>query len=253
MIILLSPAKKMAEGYSEGPFRVSHLFPTDTWMLAEVMKEKNPSDLKKLMSISDKLAEINYERFQSFSAEHSLDNSGAAILQFKGDVYVGLGAEDFSAEDLVFAEGHLRILSGLYGLLTPLTPIQHYRLEMGTSLSNTRGKNLYDFWSARITAALRRDMEKSADKLVVNLASNEYVKAIDFSDIDAPVVNVDFKEWRNGELRFISFNAKKARGLMTRYLITQRIETIEGIKAFDREGYSFDEEASSPGRFLFVR
>jgi len=205
------------------------------------------------MHISDKLASLNHGRYQEFSSRYTDNNSKAAIYAFKGDVYIGLDAETLSKADLTFAEKHLRILSGLYGCLRPMDKMQPYRLEMGTALKNPRGKNLYDFWREPLTKDINKTLKKNGNDLIVNLASKEYFSALDKKGLKGELIDIGFKEYRDGKLKFISFNAKKARGMMARYIIQERITTKEGLKGFNADGYGYDEELSSDKEFLFVR
>jgi cytoplasmic iron level regulating protein YaaA (DUF328/UPF0246 family) len=205
------------------------------------------------MSISEKIAEENVERYKSFNLEHTQKNSKPAILAFKGDVYRGLDNDNLSKENLHFAQDHVRILSGLYGLLRPMDLIQPYRLEMGSRLKNRRGDNLYRFWGSRITDLLNEDLENQKEKLVVNLASKEYYSSLKEKKINAPVLHINFKEYHNGDLKFLSFNAKVARGLMTKYIIKNRLNSLESIKGFNLENYAFSEECSTDKEWLFTR
>ncbi len=253
MIIVISPAKTL--DYTKSTLQATDTpkFRKHANQLIEILKTKSPEDLKKLMSISDQLAELNYRRFQKFSSRYTDNNSKASIMAFKGDVYLGLEAETLQIEDITFAQKHLRILSGLYGLLKPLDKMQPYRLEMGTTLANEKGNNLYIFWGDQITKAINRDLASQEEKVLVNLASNEYFKSIHTKKIKAKILDISFKEFRNGTLSFISFNAKKARGLMSRYIIQNKITKVDDIKGFNLDNYYFDEENSTEDNFLFVR
>jgi cytoplasmic iron level regulating protein YaaA (DUF328/UPF0246 family) len=191
-------------------------------------------------------------RYQSWEPEHTPDNARPAVLAFKGDVYTGLDAESFSEADFSFAQQHLRILSGLYGVLRPLDLLEPYRLEMGTRLKTASGDNLYQFWGDRITAALNEEL-KTSDDVVVNLASNEYFKAVQPKALNARLITPVFKDFKNGQYKIISFYAKKARGLMSRYIIQNRIDAPEAIKAFDLEGYYFSPEQSKGDTWVFLR
>jgi cytoplasmic iron level regulating protein YaaA (DUF328/UPF0246 family) len=222
---------------------------TDSLDLISILREKSPEDLGQLMSISDKLSSLNYDRFQAFSSDFSKTNAKQAIDAFKGDVYNGIDAPSLSPEDLDFAQQHVRMLSGLYGVLRPLDLIQPYRLEMGTQLRNPRGKNLYEFWGSRISEVLNKD---EAD-VIINLASNEYFKGIDKGALNARIIDIVFKENKNNKLKVIGIYAKRARGLMIRYMIDNRIEAPELLKQFNTEGYQFSEELSSDSSFVFTR
>jgi len=204
------------------------------------------------MSISDKLGQLNAERFQTWHTPFTPDNARQAVLAFKGDVYTGLDAESFSSGDFSFAQKHLRILSGLYGLLKPLDLMQPYRLEMGTRFENTRGKDLYAFWGSKITEALNQ-LLASDDKVLVNLASNEYFKSVQKKHLDARLVTPQFKDWKNGQYKMISFYAKKARGLMCRYAIQNRITQADDLKGFNLDGYYFSEDQSDNNNWVFLR
>lgn len=205
------------------------------------------------MHISDKLTEVNYNRYQNFSSRYTGSNSKAAIYAFKGDVYVGLEAETLTKSDIDFAESHLRILSGLYGLLKPMDKMQAYRLEMGTNLKNPKGKNLYDFWNGTLTSEINKTLKKNSNDLIVNLASKEYFSALDRKQLKGEIIDVGIKEYKEGKLKFISFNAKKARGLIARYIIKNRITTKRGLMGFDYDGYTYQEDLSSDNEFMFVR
>ena len=220
MITLLSPSKKlnfepqnMVDNYTQCEFIKS------AEILANKAKDLTESDLKELMDISDKLAQLNRERFDRWSLPFNSSNAKQAILAFDGGVYSGLRANTFSDKDFGFAQDHLRILSGLYGILKPLDLIQPYRLEMGVSFQNPKGKNLYDFWKQSITDNLNNTLKKHPSPVIINCASVEYFSAIDLSKLKGSILSIVFKEYRNGELKFISFNAKKARGLMTQYIV----------------------------------
>lgn len=253
MITLLSPAKTL--DYSQdGKYGHSEPRLLDNSMrLVDVLKKKSSGKLQKLMGISKNIADLNVERYHNFSQTFTTENSKPAVLAFKGDVYLGLEADTFTKEEMAFAQNHLRILSGLYGLLRPLDLMQAYRLEMGTALKTTRGKNLYQFWKNRITDLLNEDLESHENKVVVNLASNEYFKAINKKKLNGELLSVNFKEERNGELKFISFNAKKARGFMSKFIVNNGIDSIENLKGFDTEGYYFSEDHSSENDWLFIR
>ncbi|WP_421895327.1 peroxide stress protein YaaA [Marinoscillum sp.] len=253
MIAVLSPAKTL-DFETEISLEKSkaRLFDRSK-VLLDTLKDKNEQDLQSMMSISDQLAALNVKRFQKFSTRHTPKNSKQSLFAFKGDVYVGLDADDFSADDTAFAQDHLRILSGLYGLLRPLDGIQPYRLEMGTQLHVNGYKNLYEFWGDTISKTLNKDLRKQGDKVLVNLASVEYFKSVDRKALKAKVIDVDFKDFKNGEYKIISFFAKKARGLMARYMIKNRISQVEDLKGFNYEGYYFDEQNSTDTFLAFKR
>jgi hypothetical protein len=255
MIILLSPAKTINFDNREytdllNPPRLS----TKTNKLVQVLKKKKVKDLKEMMKISDHLAEENVERYATFSEEFTVKNSRAALFAFAGDVYQGLDAWSMNDDAVLIASQQIRILSGLYGLLKPMDMMQPYRLEMGSKLKTTKGTNLYQFWGDEITTLINLDLkESSGEQFILNLASNEYFKAVNKKKIKAPIINVDFREERDEQLKFISYNAKRARGRMARYVIDHQIENIEQVKSFDYDGYSFMEELSTESNFMFVK
>lgn len=252
MLLIVSPAKSLDfETTDFKEFSQPELL-DQSEVLIEQLKDLEAEDLAKLMKISEKLSALNYERYQEFETPFSLKNAKQAVLAFKGDVYKGLGAEDFSEEELNFAQDHFRILSGLYGVLRPLDLMQAYRLEMGTRMKNERGKNLYEFWEGRITDQLNAALEKSG-KVVVNLASKEYWSAVKVDELDAPVYDIVFKEKRGDKYKIIAFNAKKARGLMCRYAIKNRLTKVDELKKFDLEDYRFNESMSSAQEWVFTR
>ena len=252
MIILLSPSKTL--DYDHQKFGKSvPVFAEDSALINKSLKKYSKKKLSTLMKISDKLAMLNHERNQVYSEEFTNDNSRAAMYAFKGDVYLGLEAHSFNEKETTFANEHIRILSGLYGLLRPLDKMQPYRLEMGTSLKVGRKKNLYDLWGTRISEQLIAELETHKDKHIINLASNEYFKAVKTEGLEEKIINVNFKEFRNEKLTFISFNAKKARGLMAQYIVKNKLKTIRGLKGFNLEDYSYYEEYSDDQNLLFTR
>ncbi|MEN0050097.1 MAG: peroxide stress protein YaaA [Bacteroidota bacterium] len=253
MIILLSPAKTLDFSASTTQVHTEARLLSNSKKLVKVLKKKTPADLQNLMSISEKLAEENFERYHNFSTPFTLDNAKQAVLAFKGDVYQGFQAEDFTAEDLEFAQQHLRILSGLYGLLRPMDLMQPYRLEMGTKLAQNGSKNLYEFWDTKITKMLNQDLKESGGAWVVNLASNEYFKSVKKDHLKGKLLNIDFKENRDGKYKTIAFNAKKARGAMSRQIIKHRITDIDALKSLVVNDYVFDEALSSREHFVFVK
>lgn len=252
MLIVLSPAKRLDFTEADPALPASERrFREDTASLSRTARARTVSELRQLMSISDDLARLNRERFQAFDAD-STDGVQAAFA-FAGDVYEGLRARDLDRPGLAFAQDHLRILSGLYGLLRPLDRIQPYRLEMGTRLKTRRGSSLYDFWGDRISKQLNADAEGHADPTLVNLASQEYFGAVDAKALKLPVVTPHFRESKDGESRIISFFAKKARGAMARFAIDERIDRAPDLKAFDRDGYRFDKAGSTDTDWIFIR
>jgi cytoplasmic iron level regulating protein YaaA (DUF328/UPF0246 family) len=254
MITLLSPSKKL--NFNEQNIVHSHTecdFIQSAELLANEAKNLTENDLKELMSISDNLAKLNRERFDRWSLPFSPSNAKQAILAFDGGVYSGLKAEDFKDKDFDFAQDHLRILSGLYGILKPLDLIQPYRLEMGVSFKNNKGKNLYEFWKEDLTKNLNNTLKEHSNPTIVNCASVEYFSAIDLSKLDGKILSIVFKEYRDDKLKFISFNAKKARGLMTQYIVKNKINSNDDIKDFNYENYNFDLKLSDESTFVFTR
>jgi cytoplasmic iron level regulating protein YaaA (DUF328/UPF0246 family) len=252
LLIVLSPAKRLDFTKADPSLPASERrFREDTASLARTARGRTVAELRRLMSLSDDLARLNRARFQAFDAG-SADGVQAAFA-FAGDVYEGLKARDLDARSLDWAQDHIRILSGLYGLLRPLDRIQPYRLEMGTRLKTRRGASLYDFWGDRISKCLNADAEGLGDPTLVNLASQEYFGAVDARALKLPVVTPHFRESKDGESRIISFFAKKARGGMARFAIDERIEKAEDLKAFDRDGYRFDKAASTESDWIFIR
>lgn len=254
MLVLLSPAKKLDEGPFDVSLPVTEVeLASDIEELVRACRSLSLDALQQLMDVSDKLAELNHGRFQSMAFPFTVENSKPAALLFAGDAYRGLDASSLSAEDLAFGQSHLRILSGLYGVLRPLDLIQPYRLEMGRRLETSRGKNLYEFWGDRITEALNRALVPLKEKTVVHLSSDEYFKAVNPKALDGRVLTITFREQRDGKLRFISFYAKEARGLMTRYILQNRIEDRESLKDFSEAAYRFRPDLSSDDEYVFVR
>jgi cytoplasmic iron level regulating protein YaaA (DUF328/UPF0246 family) len=253
MYILLSPAKKLREDTPQLNQHTTAALAKDAEMLSRSTRRLSNKKLKDLMGLSDNLASLNRDRFQAIKFPHVPDNSSPAALTFNGDVYVGLDAPSLSEEDLQWAQDRLGILSGFYGILRPLDLIQPYRLEMGTSLKTRRGSNLYKFWGKRIAREINSRTGEHDLPCIINLASNEYFKAASVKDLEAPIVTPAFKEIRDGKPKIISFFAKKARGLMARYIIENRIEDPEAIKGFDAEGYTFRPDLSSASSWVFAR
>ena len=253
MILLISPAKTLdfsgadVASYSE-PRLLDH-----SAQLVALLRRKSARELMQLMSVSERLADINYHRYQHFATPFTPENAKQAILAFKGDVYTGLQAEDFSADELAFAQRHLRILSGLYGVLRPLDLMQAYRLEMGTRLSNGHGKNLYEFWGDEITEVINQDLAEQGEEVVINLASQEYFRAVHAEKLKGRLYHIHFKENRDGQYKVIAFHAKKARGLMCRFVIQNRLRDPADLKSFDLDGYFFNEDLSSETDWVFIR
>ncbi|NBW28591.1 MAG: peroxide stress protein YaaA [Flavobacteriaceae bacterium] len=252
MKIVISPAKSLnfesvlpTETFTEGSFL------KEARQVHKELKKLKPKDLSNLMDISDKLAELNWERNQSWKTPFTPDNSRPAIYAFDGEVYSGIDAYTIPMDKMEDLQSRLFILSGLYGLLKPLDLIQPYRLEMGTSIAIGESKNLYSFWKTKITKALNKSLSKG--EFLLNLASNEYFSAIDTKSLKANVITPEFKDYKNGKLSMISFFAKKARGLMVRYIIDTNAQTIDDIKGFNYEGYAFDANLSSESKLVFTR
>jgi cytoplasmic iron level regulating protein YaaA (DUF328/UPF0246 family) len=258
MLLLLSPAKTL-DYESPLPQGIKDLRPqspifTDrTSTLVKNLKKLSVSELSDLMSLSEKLAELNVKRFHDWRATDTLENSRPSIFAFNGDVYDGLAAKSLKKTDLAWLESHLVILSGLYGVLKPLDALQPYRLEMGTTLKVAKSRNLYDFWGPRIAQYLNTRLDEEDSRVVVNLASQEYYKSVDLKTLRAQVIECVFEDEKNGRHKVISFFAKKARGLMVRFAALQRIKTPEALKNFDLEGYAFEPKSSSAERYVFRR
>ncbi|RZS98753.1 peroxide stress protein YaaA [Cecembia calidifontis] len=249
MITLISPAKTLDLSTTEVKLNSQPEFVTETMELVEIMKGKGAKDLMQLMGISEKLAMLNESRYREFQKKFDPENSKQALLAFKGDVYTKIDVDNYSTADFEFAQKHLRILSGLYGLLKPMDLIQPYRLEMGIRLENRKGKNLYEFWGQRIAKAIDQAAKGAP---VINLASQEYFKAVDTTVLQSKVISPVFKEYRNGKYQIIGLFAKQARGLMTDYIIKNRINDPEQLKVFNEDKYEFKEELDN-GEWLFVR
>ena len=253
MKIILSPAKSLDfENIPETKVASQPIFLNESQLLINKLKKYSPKKLGDLMSISPKLSDLNYSRFQDWTLPFTNDNAKTAMYVFTGDAYRGMNPREFSQEDVVNAQGYLRILSGLYGVLKPQDIIQPYRLEMGTKIDYTeKVTNLYKFWGDKVTDALNAEMEN--EEVLINLASNEYFKVIDPKKLNHKIVTCSFKDEKNGEYNIISFFAKFARGLMTRFIIQNKITEVEHLKAFDLERYSYNEEMSTADNFVFVR
>ena len=254
MLLVVSPAKNLDY---ESPVATDRFSQPELLSHSKVLMKKcktlTPADISSLMGISDKLAGLNAARFGEWSTPFTAKNARQAILAFNGDVYTGLDAQSFSEEDFTFAQQHMRILSGLYGLLKPLDLMQAYRLEMGKKLDNERGSNLYQFWGDIITDHLNTAIAAQGDNVLINLASNEYFKAVKKKSLKAEVITPAFKDWKNGQFKMISFFAKKARGLMARYIIEHQITDVEKLKDFDVAGYQFSSELSNGNDWVFTR
>ena len=254
MLALISPAKTLDYESS---------LPTDqhtqarllehSQELIEVASKLSATEISSLMSVSEKIANLNVERFRDWQPEFDLSNARQAIFAFKGDVYTGLDAYNLKDHDISYAQEHLRMLSGLYGLLRPLDLMMPYRLEMGTKLANSRGHNLYEFWGHTITELINYDLAAANSELLVNIASDEYYKSVKENKIQAEIIKPVFLDQKNGKYKVISFYAKKARGLMARFIIENQIDRVENLKGFNTEGYYFDAESSLKGELVFKR
>ena len=255
MLFLLSPAKSL-EYDTPLPDGLPHTTPpfvAQSSALIDVLRAQAPQDIASLMALSDKLAALNVARYQAWRPRFTAGNSRQAVLAFNGDVYEGLDARTLDLADLQWAQNHLAILSGLYGVLRPLDRMQPYRLEMGTRLATTAGSNLYQFWGRQIAEHLNTCLRADTTPVVVNLASQEYFKSVDRKALKARFIDCVFEDWKSDAYKIISFHAKRARGLMARYAITHRIATPHQLEGFDLEGYAFAPAASTPERLVFRR
>ena len=254
MLMLLSPAKTL--DYETPATTNSFSIPDylgKSFELVEVLKQKSFLDLMELMQISQKIAELNVERFTQWKLPVSTENAKQDVLSFKGDVYTSLDASALSENRLAYTQSHLRILSGLYGLLRPLDLMQPYRLEMGLKLTTKKGENLYQFWGEKITDALNVLLAEQDEPVLINLASNEYFKSVQKKNLDGRLITPEFKDWKNGKYKMISFFAKKARGFMVRYAIDHNIQKAEVLQNFDYDGYHFNLELSLADKWVFSR
>lgn len=253
MLVLLSPAKTL--DFETPPTVATHtqpLFLKDSAELINQLQHLDAAEVTELMSVSDKIAELNVERFKSWKTPFNSGNAKPALMAFKGDVYQGLEAETLSAEDFDFAQTRIRVLSGLYGLLRPLDLMQPYRLEMGSRFANHRGSNLYQFWGSALTEALNKE-QNCAAAVVINLASNEYFKAIKKKELKAELITPVFRDWKNGQYKVISFFAKRARGMMARYVVDKRLDSPEALKQFSGGGYAYSAADSTDDTWVFLR
>jgi len=252
MKIVISPAKSLDfETKLPTKKNTQPAFLNDAKVVHEAVKEKSPSDLMDLMHISDKLADLNWQRNQDWTTPFTTKNARPAIYAFNGDVYTGFDAYTLPVAKLTKLQDSLRILSGLYGLLKPLDLMQPYRLEMGTQLPVGENKNLYEYWKSTITQSLNDELKDG--ELFVNLASKEYFDAVDAKALKVPVIVPEFKDYKDGNLRMVSFFAKKARGMMVRYIIDKNVKTLKGVKGFDYDGYRFDPKLSEGNTLVFTR
>ncbi len=253
MLFLISPAKTLDYSDTETKeYSIPRLLDQSD-KLINTLKKKSHKSIQNLMDVSEKIAVLNVARYKEYHTPFSPSNAKQAVLAFKGDVYTGMDTESFDDGDLEFAQQHLLILSGLYGLLKPLDLMQPYRLEMGTKLKTTRGTNLYQFWKDRITNLINEDLEASNSTIVINLASKEYFKSVNTKKLNHPVLNINFKELRNGKYKVVSFSAKKARGMMCHYAIKNKITDPELLKGFDYENYTYNERLSTELDWMFTR
>ena len=258
MIVILSPSKTM--DFSDKQLSIANanphtepVFMDDAQILAEILRKKSVRQIAKLMDVSNKLASLNYDRYQSFSTSFTSHNARQALLAFKGDVYTDIAVDAYTQEDFLFAQEHVRILSGLYGLLCSLDLIRPYRLEMGTQLSNPRGNTLYAFWGDKISEQLNKNLQQQSHKILVNLASNEYFKAINTKKLEAEIITPVFKQYNKGTYKVIALHAKRARGAMTHFMIKNKIDKVERIKTFNEAGYEYSDHLSSEIEWVFVR
>ncbi len=250
MLILLSPAKALDYTAALPPHTpTAPLFVPQSRELITLLRTFSPAQIATLMGLSDKLATLNVARYEAWSEQAGIDNARAAVLAFDGDVYDGLAARSMGEADLNWMQNHLCILSGLYGVLRPLDWMQPYRLEMGTRLANKKGRDLYAFWGTQIADYL----QSREPSVIINLASQEYFKSVDKNALHTPIIECVFEEWRGTSYKIVSLYAKRARGLMARFIVTERLTTPEQLHDFDAEGYAFDADASTPSRYVFRR
>jgi len=254
MLIVISPAKKldMTSLDSGFPAQEPELL-SDSHELMNVLRDKDAFEVAELMKLSMKLADLNVARFQDWQTPFHEGNAKQALWAFQGDVYQTLDTRTLSTDDIQFSQQHLRILSGLYGLLRPMDWMQAYRLEMGTRLQNTRGKDLYMFWGNIITENINQALQAQGDDVLINLASQEYFKSIRPQSLGGKIVTPVFKEWKNGQYKIIGIHAKRARGLMTRFIIQNQLQTADELKAFDVQGYQWNDELSQDNTLVFTR
>jgi uncharacterized protein len=254
VIVIISPAKRL-DFKSENKF-TKHTLPRyldKSSSLIEELLKIAPEEIAVLMNTSRDIANLTVERYSQWKTPFNIENARQALLAFNGDVYRSMEPGSFSDDDMDFAQDHLRIISGLYGVLRPFDLIQPYRLEMGTGLSTSQSRNLYEFWSFTITMSLNEDLRRQKEKVLVNLASREYFMAVDTGKIEGDLITPVFKEYRGDKYKIVGINAKKARGLMGRFIIRNRLEKAQDIKLFNEEGYSYDDNLSSGGEWIFTR
>ena len=254
MLIVISPAKTLDyETPAKTKVFTTPDFLDQSQQLINRLRNFSSLDISELMKVSAKIADLNFNRYESWKKPFTEKNAKQAVLAFKGDVYTGLDAETFKADDFKFAQKHLRVLSGLYGLLRPLDLMQPYRLEMGTKLKTDSGNNLYEFWGSDITEGLNTQLKKIKSNALINLASNEYFKSVKPKELNAEIITPAFKEFKNGEYKMIGIYAKKARGLLSRYIIQNKLQNPEDIKLFAEEGYRFNKKLSNGNNWVFTR
>jgi cytoplasmic iron level regulating protein YaaA (DUF328/UPF0246 family) len=254
MLIVVSPAKTL--DYESPPRTKVYTQPDyldNSQELITRLRKLSPTDITNLMKVSQKIADLNFGRYKAWNKRFTEKNSKQSVLAFKGDVYTGLNADTFNGKDFNFAQKHLRVLSGLYGLLRPLDLMQAYRLEMGTKLDTSRGKNLYEFWGSTITEGLNKQLKKLKSTTLINLASNEYFKAVKPKELNAEIITPAFKEFKNGEYKMIGIFAKKARGMLSRYIVQNQLTNPEDIKLFNEDGYKFNKKLSNGNTWVFSR
>lgn len=254
MLIVISPAKTLDFDTPATTKKYSQPSMLDrSEALIDVLSTKSPADIQKLMGISDQLAELNVARYHHWSRPFKPANAKPAVLAFKGDVYLGLEAQKFTAKQLSYAQDHLRILSGLYGVLRPLDLMQPYRLEMGVKLATKGAKNLYEYWGSEITNEINKQLEAIDSKILINLASVEYFKSIKARELHAQIITPSFKDWSNGQYKTIGFFAKKARGSMSAWLLKNKVKTVAKLCRFEVDGYAYDAAQSTPNKPVFLR
>jgi cytoplasmic iron level regulating protein YaaA (DUF328/UPF0246 family) len=254
MLAVISPAKKMSAPVPNPKFvSTSCDFLQDSENLSDTLRKLSPSDVSKLMDISANLGELNFGRFQTWTSKITKENGSQAIFAFQGDVYQGIDIESLTDAEVHFAQAHLRILSGLYGVLRPLDLLLPYRLEMGTKLQTERGKNLYEFWGDKITENLYQTLENQKDKVLINLASEEYFKSVNQKKLNSEIITPIFKDFKDGTYKMISFYAKKARGMMVRYILEHKIQNPDELKGFTSAGYAYNAAMSTPQMPVFLR
>ena len=254
MLIVISPAKTL--DYDTPPKTKVFTIPDyldQSQQLINRLRNFSSLDISDLMKVSAKIADLNFDRYESWKKPFTVKNAKQSVLAFKGDVYTGLDAGSFKSDDFKFAQNHLRVLSGLYGLLRPLDLMQPYRLEMGTKLKTDNGKNLYEFWGSDITEGLNKQLKKIKSDTLINLASNEYFKSVKPNELNAEIITPAFKEFKNGDYKMIGIYAKKARGLLSRYIIQNKLSDAEEIKSFNEEGYRFNKKLSKGNTWVFTR